>query len=186
MRRFRRLRRRIDFYIGLVFDELRDAWAIAAAEVTGLLAFVNGAPLVVAGISAGSVLGVRVAAGLALPRDEQAEAEPLLTADEVDVAQLICDDYTTAGIARALKTSTDEIRELQASVYEVVGSDKPSVIREWLRQNKFRPKRPSIWSQMYNSDIVRVTLAISGLFTFYQRLACPLLLHPILPGLQCP
>jgi hypothetical protein len=186
MRWLRRMRRRVTKWLGLALDELRDSWAIAAAEVTGLVTYLFGAPLWAAAVAAGSVLGVRVAAGRVIPRgDEDERPEPPLDDEEIAVAQLICDGYTAEGIARVVKASTDEVKELQQGVFAEVGSEKPTEIREWLRRNGHRPKRPSLPSQIVNSDPVRVTLAIGGLFTFYQRVACPLV-NNIWPGLNCP
>ena len=185
MRRLRRVLRLLAKQLSLAAAELQDAWAVAAAEVTGLVTYRYGAPLWVAALSAGSVLGVRVAAGRLLPRDGPPPPEPPLTDDEKGVADLTVDGSTTEKIARMLRRTVAEVLEIQHAVYEKVGSEDPDEIRKWMRRNGYRPPRPSIPSQIVNNDIVRMTATIASLYAFWQRIACPLL-NNIWPGLPCP
>jgi len=184
VRSLRRVLRRLAKSLGVVVGELSDAWAIFVAELTGLITFLLGAPLWVVGLSAGAVLGVRVAAGLFLPT-ERAPREQPLTEDQAAVAHLLVDGLATAGVARVLRRSEAEIRELQRVVYKTVGSREPSRIREWLREKGMRPPRPPIITQLINSDLVRVTVTVGSLYGVWRTMVCPGLLG-FWPGLSCP
>jgi len=176
------------------FDELRDPWAIAMAEVTGGITYLIGAPVWIALASAASVLGVRIAAGLRF-RPRRSTPTVTLTESEKRLAIKIVSGMSTRDIAHDMKEGVPTIRELRHRIFEKVGVEHRYQLRDWLIAEKIiRPVEPSWIRRIIESDAVKATLTAGGFiglsWTLFQiyRTTCPgLQLNlPWLPLPPCP
>lgn len=178
-----------------VFDELRDPWAIALAQVTAFVSYFVGAPAWQIIAASGAVLGARVVAGLTLPLDRPTILPPsILTAHERHIAKLIAEGMTPQLIASKKKVSPAAVEKTYRSILEKLEYRHPWEIRAWaitvgLLQ---APPRPSLIRRVIDSTLLRATLAAGGLvglgWTLFQiwRTSCPglRLMWPWLP--DCP
>lgn len=163
MKRLRRYFAPVATFVGRCFAELRDAWAITLAEITGGVTYLVGAPLWLSLASASSVLGVRIAAGLALPRQLPVEKERKLSQFEEDVAKMIAGGQSSADIARQLKDTANGVRALRQRIFVTLGITHRWELRAWLEaEGIIRPVRRSAIRGFIESDLVRATLTAGG------------------------
>lgn len=178
-----------------IFDELRDPWAIAMAEVTAVVSYVVGAPAWQIAAATGSVLGARVMAGFALPPRRPTILPPsILTDAERRMVRLIADGLTPGLIADKRGLSPLVAERTYRSILKKLEFRYPWEVRAWAITVGIvnMPPRPSLLRRVLDSTPVRATLTAGGLigllWTLYQiyKTGCPglRLMWPWLP--DCP
>lgn len=178
-----------------IFDELRDPWAIALAQVTAAISFLVGASAWQIVTATGAVLGARVVAGFAMPigRPTVLPAS-ILTDAERRMVKLIADGLTPALIAEKRRLSLAAVEKTYRSILQKLEVRHPWEIRAWAITVGIvnKPPRPSLLRRIVDSTPVRATLTAGGLigllWTLYQiwRTSCPAL-RIALPWLpDCP
>lgn len=178
-----------------IFDELRDPWALALAQVTAVVTYFVGAPAweVVAATSA--VLGARVVAGFALPLGRPTVLPAsILTDAERRLVKLIAEGLTPALIAEKRKLNPAAVEKTYRSILQKLELRHPWEIRAWAITVGLvnMPPRQGMLRRIVDSTPVRATLSAGGLigllWTLYQiwRTSCPALrlAWPWLP--ECP
>jgi hypothetical protein len=178
-----------------VFDELRDPWALALAQVTAFVSYFVGAPVwqVVAATSA--VLGARVIAGFALPLGRPTILpSSVLTEGERRMVKLIAEGLTPTLIAEKRKLNPITVEKTYRSILNKLEYRHPWEVRAWAITVGLvtKPPRPSWLRRVIDSTPVRGTVTagalIGLLWTLFQiwRTSCPALrlMWPWLPN--CP
>jgi hypothetical protein len=178
-----------------IFDELRDPWAIALAQVTAFVTYFVGAPWWQVVAATAAVLGTRVVAGFALPLGRPTILPPsILTDAERRVVKLIAEGLTPALIAEKRKLSPAAVEKTYRSILRKLEYRHPWEVRAWAITVGLvnMPPRPSLLRRLVDSTPLRATLAAGGLigllWTLFQiwRTTCPglRLMWPWLPA--CP
>jgi DNA-binding CsgD family transcriptional regulator len=178
-----------------IFDELRDPWAIALAQVTAFISFLVGAPAWQIVTATGAVLGARVIAGFALPLGRPTVLPPsILTDAERRIVRLIADGLSPALIAEKRRLSLAAVENTYRSILSKLEMRHPWEVRAWAITVGLvnYPPRPGLLRRIVDSTPVRATLTAGGLigllWTVYQiwRAGCPTLrlAWPWLP--ECP
>lgn len=165
-----------------VFDELRDPWAIALAQITAFFSYFVGAPVWQIVAAAAAVLAARVIAGLTLPLGRPTILPPsILTLKERGVAKLIAEGLTPDVIAIKQKQNPAAVEKTYRSILEKLEFRHPWQVRAWAITVGLipAPPRPDPIRRIIDSTLVRATLAAGsfiGLYwTLYQiwRTGCP-------------
>lgn len=178
-----------------LFDELRDPWAIALAQVTGVVTYLLGAPAWQSLAAFIAVLAARVVAGLRFPRDRPTVLPALvLTQHERTIAKLIAEGLSLEVIANKKKLNPAAVEKTYRSILEKLELRHDWEVRAWAITVGLvlRPPRPDPIERFLSSTPVRATLSAGGLlgllWTVYQiwRSGCPplRLIWPWLP--ECP
>jgi hypothetical protein len=115
-----------------ILDELRDAWAIGLAAATAVLTYAFAQPPWVALAAGGSVLVVRVGAGLLMPvRPSTIPPLSVLTEDEIAIATLVglrLDDQQIA-VRRGLTKKA--VGRIVDRIQRTLSSQTRKEIEEW-------------------------------------------------------
>jgi DNA-binding CsgD family transcriptional regulator len=165
-----------------IFDELRDPWALALAQVTAVVTYLLGAPLWQAVLAGIAVLGVRIVAGIKFPLGRPTVLPPsVLTQHERMIVKLIAEGLSLELIASKKKLSPASLEKTYRSILEKLELRHDWEVRAWAITVGLvlRPPRPSPIERFLNSTSVRATLSAGGLlgllWTLYQiwRTACP-------------
>lgn len=178
-----------------IFDELRDPWAIALAQVSAVVSYAFGAPAWQSIAAFIAVLAARVVAGLRFPRGRPTVLPPsVLTQHERMIAMLIAEGLSLELIASKKKVNLASVDKTYRSILEKLELRHDWEVRAWAITVGIvlRPPRPSPIERILNSTPVRATLSAGGLlgllWTLYQiwRSGCPPL-RLIWPWLsECP
>jgi DNA-binding CsgD family transcriptional regulator len=177
------------------FDELRDPWAIALAQVTAVISYLMGAPAWQIVAATGAVLGARVVAGFALPLGRPTVLPPsILTDAERRMVRLIADGLTPTLIAEKRRLSPPAVEKTYRAILNKLEFRHPWEVRAWAITVGLvnKPPRASAVRRLIDSTPVRGTLTAGGviglLWTLFQiwRTSCLglRLLWPWLP--DCP
>lgn len=175
-----------------IFDELRDPWAIALAQVTAIVTYYFGAPLWQSVAAASAVLAARVLAGFKFPLGRPTVLPPsVLTQHERTIAKLIAEGLSLELIASKRKLNPESVEKTYRSTLEKLEFRHPWEVRAWAITVGLvnMPPRPSVLRRIVDSTPVRATVSAGGLigllWTLYQiwRASCPSLrlIWPWLP-----
>lgn len=178
-----------------IFDELRDPWAIALAEVAVVVTYLLGAPVWQSLAAGTAVLATRIVAGFRFPLDRPTVLPPsVLTQHERTIAKLIAEGLSLELIASKKKLNLESLEKTYRSILEKLELRHDWEVRAWAITVGLvlRPPRPGLLERIINSTPVRATLTAGGLvgllWTLYQiwRTSCPALrlAWPWLP--DCP
>ncbi|HEY3127226.1 MAG TPA: hypothetical protein VGK07_09190 [Candidatus Limnocylindria bacterium] len=178
-----------------IFDELRDPWAIAFAQVTAVVSYLVGAAPWQLVTATAAVLAARVIGGFLFPLGRPTILPAsILSQAERRMVKLIADGLTPAMIAEKKGQSADAVDRTYRAILRKLEMRHPWEIRAWAITVGLvnMPPRPSPIRRALDSTAVRGTLTAGGLigllWTLYQiwRTSCPAL-HTLWPWLPtCP
>lgn len=157
MRFAKRLTRQMRGVLTRSLEELRDAWAIALAEVAAVLAYALGRSEIEAASVAGAVLAVRVGAGVILPMPPGPKPEPpSISMRVLQVRSHIDKGLTDQEIARRMKVSERYVARIR---------------RQYVRPTD-TPEIPATPRPFWDHPFVKGTLTAGGFlslgYTLYR------------------
>jgi hypothetical protein len=155
-----------------IYDELRDSWALAVAQVTAVFTFLIGASVWEAVGAGSAVVLVRLVAGLLFPREPWIPPLSTLTREELAVARRIARDERRDTIAEELSLTTEAVDHLERSILSKLHFRYSWEIRGWLISlgDIAMPARPSLLRRLLDSTAVRATLTAGGFIALVRAL----------------